>query len=96
MKWLITAALAVAPQAVCANDADANAVYARLAESYAALDPAMMQVEAGALYTALCRKNSACPGLLVLPDHDHISEASAVNTGDTSLSAPVLRFMRGG
>lgn len=63
---------------------------------YAALDPAMMQVEAGALYTALCRKNSACPGLLVLPDHDHISEASAINTSDTSLSAPVLRFVRGG
>lgn len=43
MKWLVTAALLAAPQAVCANDADANAVYARLAEGYAALDPAMME-----------------------------------------------------
>ena len=63
---------------------------------YAALDPSMMQVEAGALYTALCRKNAACPGLLALPDHDHISEVSGINTSDVSLAAPVLKFVRGG
>jgi triacylglycerol lipase len=54
----------------------------------------MMQVEAGAIYTALCRRDKQCPELLWLRDHDHISEVYAVNTPDESLSGPVLEFIR--
>src|SRR5262249_49416429 len=62
---------------------------------YAELDPSMMQVEAGALFTALCRKNKECPSLLVLRHHNHISEIDAVNTGDETLSGPMLQFIKG-
>ena len=61
---------------------------------FAELDMLMMQVEAGAIYTALCRRDKQCPELLWLRDHDHLSEVYAINTPDESLSGPVLDFIR--
>ncbi|MCG6534782.1 MAG: alpha/beta hydrolase [Syntrophales bacterium LBB04] len=60
---------------------------------YAELDMLMMQVEAGALFTALCRRGGECPELLWLRDHDHMSEVYAINTPDESLSKPVFDFI---
>ena len=54
-----------------------------------------MQVEAGAMYTALCRRDGRCPELLWLRDHDHMSEVFAINTADESLARPVLDFIKG-
>ena len=62
---------------------------------YAELDMVMMQVEAGALFAALCRRDGQCPELLWLRGHDHMSETYAINTPDESLAKPVLEFMRG-
>ena len=62
---------------------------------YAELDMVMMQIEAGALFTALCRRDGRCPDLLWLRDHDHMSEVFSVNTPDESLGRPVLDFIRG-
>ena len=62
---------------------------------YAELDMLGMQVEGGALFTALCRRDGRCPDLLWLRDHNHLSEVFAVNTPDESLALPVLEFVRG-
>ena len=62
---------------------------------YAELDMLTMQVEAGAMYTALCRRDGRCPELLWLRDHDHMSEVFAINTADESLARPVLDFIKG-
>jgi acetyl esterase len=57
------------------------------------LDPPMMHVETGALFAALCGRDKACPELLTPRDHDHISEAYAINTADETISGPVLAFV---
>jgi acetyl esterase len=62
---------------------------------YAELDMLGMQIEAGALFAALCRRDRQCPELLWLRDHDHLSEVFAINTSDESLAKPVLEFVRG-
>jgi len=61
--------------------------------SYAELDPAQMQVEAGEMFTALCAKATRCPGLMRLSGHGHISQVLSYNTDDTSVSDPVLAFV---
>ncbi|HEY1722005.1 MAG TPA: alpha/beta hydrolase [Magnetospirillaceae bacterium] len=62
--------------------------------SYADLDPAQMQMEAGELFAALCRHDHVCPVLNRVTGHDHISQIASINTGDETLSAPVLAFIR--
>lgn len=64
--------------------------------TYAALDPPRMQMEAGELFAVLCRTYGACPKLRVFADHDHISTDSSFNTSDTSVSGPILEFIRNG
>jgi len=58
------------------------------------LDPPMMHIETGALYTALCYRDKVCPELVTPRDHDHISEAYAINTPDETVSGPVLAFIQ--
>lgn len=60
----------------------------------AELDPAMMLIENGELFGTLCQRDKACPQILWLAGHDHISEIAAINTGDESLSMPVLDFIK--
>ena len=58
------------------------------------LDPPMMHIETGALYSALCHRDKVCPELVTPRDHDHISEAYAINTPDETVSGPVLAFIQ--
>ena len=62
--------------------------------AYAELDPPPFVEQARLLNEALCSQGR-CPRLVYLPGHSHMSEIYAVNTGDTSLSAPVLAFAEG-
>lgn len=57
------------------------------------LDPVPMHIETGALFAALCQRDRRCPDLVTPRDHDHISEAYAINTPDESVSGPVLAFI---
>jgi len=58
------------------------------------LDPPMMHVETGLLFGALCQRDHHCPALVTPRDHDHISEAYAINTPDESVSGPALAFIQ--
>jgi len=58
------------------------------------LDPPMMHVETGELFAALCQRDHQCPTLVTPRDHDHISEAYAINTPDDSVSGPALAFIQ--
>jgi triacylglycerol lipase len=58
------------------------------------LDPPMMQVETGLMFAALCRRYEQCPALVTPRDHDHISEAYAINTADETVSGPALTFIQ--
>ncbi len=60
--------------------------------AYAELDPPRFVSQARLLNDALCERKR-CPRLVYLPGHSHMSEMYAVNTRDTSLSAPVLDFV---
>jgi acetyl esterase/lipase len=57
------------------------------------LDPPMMHIETGALFAALCQRDKRCPALVTPRDHDHISEAYAINTPDETVSGPALAFI---
>ncbi len=60
--------------------------------AYAELDPAQMQMQAGEMFATLCAKG-ACPSLLRISGHGHISQVLSYNTDDTSVSDPVLAFV---
>lgn len=62
--------------------------------SYADLDPTPMQIEAGELFAALCQRDHECPTLNRVSGHDHLSQVFSINTGDETLSGPVLDFIR--
>lgn len=57
-------------------------------------DLLQMQVQAGALFSRLVTQHNFMPELLWVPHHNHFSQTQAINTGDTSLSGPVLDFIR--
>ncbi|MCG3190094.1 MAG: hypothetical protein LKCHEGNO_02703 [Burkholderiaceae bacterium] len=59
---------------------------------HAELDPPQFVEQAKLLNDAACRQGR-CPRFVVLAGHSHISEMYAVNTGDTSLSAPLMEFV---
>lgn len=60
---------------------------------YTELDPTQMQVQAGELFGALCRRDRICPDLLWVANHDHISQIVSINTPDESVSGPILHFI---
>jgi len=62
--------------------------------TFAELDLLQMQVQAGELFARLVTEHGFKPQLRVIPGHNHLTQGYAVNTGDESLSAPVLEFMR--
>ena len=66
----------------------------RLFISYAELDPPQMQVQAGELFARLVTRHGYDPEINVVPGHNHLSQVYAVNTGDESLSATLLKFVR--
>jgi acetyl esterase/lipase len=62
--------------------------------TYAELDLLQMQVQAGELFARLVTGHGYEPQLKVIRGHNHLTQTYAVNTGDESLSAPVLEFLR--
>jgi acetyl esterase len=62
--------------------------------TYAELDLLAMQVQAGELFARLVTHHGYSPQLRVIPGHNHLTQVYAVNTGDESLSAPLLEFLR--
>jgi acetyl esterase len=62
--------------------------------TYAELDMLQMQVQACELFARLVTDHGCKPQLRVIRGHNHITQTYAVNTGDESLSAPVLEFLR--
>lgn len=62
--------------------------------TYAELDMPQMQVQAGELFARLVTRHGFTPQLRVIAGHNHLTQVFAVNTGDESLSAPVLQFLR--
>ncbi len=62
--------------------------------TYAEFDLLQMQVQAGELFARLVSHHRFAPELHVIRGHNHLTQVYSINTGDTSLSAPVLRFLR--
>jgi acetyl esterase len=61
--------------------------------TYAELDPAQMQVQGGELFARLVVHHGFAPDLHVVRGHNHLSQVFSFNTGDESLSAPILKFL---
>lgn len=61
--------------------------------SFTERDLLPMQVQAGDLFSRLSTQHGFTPELLCVPHHNHFSQTQAVNTGDHSLSGPVLDFI---
>jgi triacylglycerol lipase len=62
--------------------------------TFAELDLLQMQVQAGELFACLVTEHGYQPQLRVIPGHNHLTQVYSVNTGDESLSAQVLDFLR--
>jgi acetyl esterase len=62
--------------------------------SYAEMDLLQMQVQAGELFARLVAKHGYDPDLEVIRGHNHLTQVYSVNTGDESLCAPLLEFLR--
>ncbi|MGA3156628.1 MAG: alpha/beta hydrolase [Steroidobacteraceae bacterium] len=62
--------------------------------TYAELDLLQMQVQAGELFARLVTRHGFTPQLAVIRGHNHLSQIISINTGDESLSAPILGFVR--
>jgi acetyl esterase len=64
--------------------------------TYAEMDLIGMQVQAGELFARLVTRHGYRPQLRVIPGHNHLTQVYAVNTGDESLSGPLLGFLQSG
>jgi acetyl esterase len=62
--------------------------------TYAELDLLGMQVQAGELFARLVTRHGYSPELRVIRGHNHLTQVYAVNTGDESLTAPLLEFLQ--
>jgi triacylglycerol lipase len=62
--------------------------------SYAELDPPQMQVQSGELFARLVTRHGYNPQINVVAGHNHLTQVYSVNTGDESLSARLLKFVR--
>lgn len=63
--------------------------------TYAELDLPMMQVTSGELFARLVTHHGFAPELCVIRGHNHLTQVFSINTGDESLTAPVLQFLNG-
>ncbi len=61
--------------------------------SFAERDLLPMQVQAGALFARLVGQHGFAPELMCVRDHNHFSQTSAINTGDTRLSDALRAFV---
>ena len=61
--------------------------------SVAELDPPNVIAFAGTFKDELC-KAGRCPTYIVFKDHSHISEVMSPDTADTSVTGPILKWMK--
>jgi acetyl esterase len=61
--------------------------------TYAEVDPVQMQVQAGELFARLVTRHGFSPELHVIRGHNHLTQVFSLNTGDESLSGPLLKFL---
>ncbi len=61
--------------------------------TFAELDLIGMQVQAGELFAKLVNRGFS-PAIQLIRHHNHLTQVYSVNTGDESLTAPVLKFLR--
>jgi len=66
----------------------------RLLITFAEMDLIQMQVQAGELFARLVSEHGFAPEIKVIRGHNHLSQTYSINTGDQSLSAPILEFIR--
>lgn len=62
--------------------------------SFAERDLLQMQVQAGELFARLVQQHGFQPELRLLRDHNHFSAGYSIGTADTSVSAPLVDFVR--
>ena len=62
--------------------------------TFAELDLLQMQVQAGELFARLVADHGFSPQIKMIRDHNHLTQVYAVNTGDETLSAPMLEFLQ--
>jgi acetyl esterase len=63
--------------------------------TYAELDLVQMQVQAGELFARLVTRHGFSPELQIIRGHNHLTQVYSLNTGDESLSGPVVKFLLG-
>ena len=61
--------------------------------TYAELDPAQMQVQAGELFARLVTRLGFQPSLRVIATHNHLSQIYSLGTDDLRLSSVLLEFL---
>ncbi len=61
--------------------------------SVAELDPPAIVTFATTLKDELC-KAGRCPTFITFKDHSHISEVMSPDTADTSVTGPILKWMK--
>jgi hypothetical protein len=61
--------------------------------SVAALDPPSVIAFAETLRDQLCQAGQ-CPTSLVFKDHSHISEVMSPDTADTTVTGPILKWIK--
>jgi hypothetical protein len=62
----------------------------------AELDPPPFHRDFDLLKDAACKGARGCPRATMLPQHSHMSEVYAINTGDERLTREILDFVRTG
>ena len=62
----------------------------------AELDPPRFIEQFDLLKQATCKRASGCARAIMLPQHSHMSEVYAINTGDTRLTDEILEFVKTG
>jgi hypothetical protein len=58
------------------------------------LDPLPMLISNGNLYSSLCHRDNQCPLMYRFLMHDYLSGPSAIDTGEETVSTPLLDFIR--
>ncbi len=59
----------------------------------AELDPPSIVAFVGTLKDELCKANK-CPTFMTFKDHSHISEVMSPDTPDTSVTGPILKWIK--
>ena len=64
--------------------------------SAAELDPPRFVEQYERIKQESCKRSNGCAHAYMLPQHSHISEVYAINTGDNRLTDEILAFVKTG